>query len=111
MGGNLKISVRKYEGHGNLNKNKNIPRVAGYRIHKPTNLVHPLIFPTVRVRDLRIKPWGKIRWVGLTVPVGKEWAGPMHHHKHPWQRLRQPPLCGLTPPPLWSNGFVITHGY
>lgn len=88
MGGNIKTSVRKYEGHENLNKNKNIPRVAGYRIHKPTNLVHPLIFPTVRVRDLRTKPWGKIRWVGLTVPVGKVWAGPIHHHRHPWQRLR-----------------------
>lgn len=37
--GHLKIFVRKHEGQRNLNKDKKILKLAGHRIHKPTNQV------------------------------------------------------------------------
>lgn len=87
--GHLKIFVRKHEGQRNLNKDKKILKLAGHRIHKQPSRFCLLTFPTIRarliglphppslsqaVRDLRMEPWSRIRWVGITVPAVKEGA-------------------------------------
>lgn len=119
--GNLKIFVRKHQGHENMNKNKQILKVAGRGFTKRPGWFFPLT--SCHDPDKTGLPWlpalqfsSKIsenkgreeNLIGRSHYGGRD-VGVSRPPREYWQRLEQVFLPDFRPPLPCSNGFDLVH--